>query len=481
MPEIHQAVDEMGWMLPTDIQAESIPLILGGGDVLMAAETGSGKTGAFSIPVIQIVHEAKMAKGGKLASSGGGDNASSNIEMNAFDRDADLALQDKLAQSRHFKNWNGCRANYGVTKSGKWCFEVKCTDQGLSRIGWSNSLNAKLNLGTCPAGFGFGGTGKKSNNYNFDDYGEAYGMHDVMGVCLDLNSCQIKFFKNGKHLGVAYDGVNPNQVWYPAIVLKNAEVELEFDNMQFKYPGFDPIGSARNLIRSSKAPGAGGKKQSFEALKKLPMSIIIEPSRELAQQTAQNIEMFSKYVPGISYVTLVGGVNATEQMRKIEKGVDIIIATPGRLDDFLSQGTIACDNIRFLVMDEADAIVKDRGQLNFITKLHGMCPQSHPVDGKRLQVIVCSATLHNFDIKKLAEKIMKFPTWVDLKGQDSVPDTVHHVVCHVKPKIDRNWEESLGFWTDGVHKKDRTSAGTNTAEQWSESLKILRVTSILEP
>ncbi|KAI4801681.1 hypothetical protein KUCAC02_019559 [Chaenocephalus aceratus] len=51
------AVEELDWLLPTDIQAESIPLILGGGDELMSAETGSGKTGAFSMPVIQIVYE----------------------------------------------------------------------------------------------------------------------------------------------------------------------------------------------------------------------------------------------------------------------------------------------------------------------------------------------------------------------------------------------------------------------------------------
>ncbi|KAJ4929302.1 hypothetical protein JOQ06_004912 [Pogonophryne albipinna] len=57
MPEIAQAVEELDWLLPTDIQAESIPRILGGGDELMAAETGSGKTGAFSMPVIQIVYE----------------------------------------------------------------------------------------------------------------------------------------------------------------------------------------------------------------------------------------------------------------------------------------------------------------------------------------------------------------------------------------------------------------------------------------
>lgn len=58
-----------------------------------------------------------------------------------------------------------------------------------------------------------------------------------------------------------------------------------------------------------------------------------------------------------------------------------------------------------------------------------------------LQVIVCSATLHSFEVKKLSEKIMHFPTWVDLKGEDSVPETVHHVVVPVKPKIDKLWEK----------------------------------------
>lgn len=56
------------------------------------------------------------------------------------------------------------------------------------------------------------------------------------------------------------------------------------------------------------------------------------------------------------------------------------------------------------------------------------------------QVIVCSATLHSFDVKKLSERIMHFPTWVDLKGEDSVPETVHHVVVPVNPKSDRIWE-----------------------------------------
>ena len=57
MPELVRAVYEMDWLLPTDVQDEAIPLILGGGDVMVAAETGSGKTAAFSLPMIQCVHE----------------------------------------------------------------------------------------------------------------------------------------------------------------------------------------------------------------------------------------------------------------------------------------------------------------------------------------------------------------------------------------------------------------------------------------
>ncbi|CAE7565317.1 ddx1 [Symbiodinium sp. CCMP2592] len=61
-PEIIQAVEEDDWLLPTPVQQEAIPLILGGGDVLVAAETGSGKTGAFGLPCLQIVHETLRGK-----------------------------------------------------------------------------------------------------------------------------------------------------------------------------------------------------------------------------------------------------------------------------------------------------------------------------------------------------------------------------------------------------------------------------------
>lgn len=83
-------------------------------------------------------------------------------------------------------------------------------------------------------------------------------------------------------------------------------------------------------------------------------------------------------------------------------------------------------------------------------------------DGTRLQMIVCSATLHDFDVKKLADRLMHFPTWVDLKGEDAVPDTVHHVVVPVDPKADKSWTDlKRCITTDGVHSKDRIGPDTD--------------------
>lgn len=83
-------------------------------------------------------------------------------------------------------------------------------------------LQAALDLGTDSWGFGFGGTGKKSNSKSFDTYGEPFGINDTIGCYLDLNSGEVSFSKNGKLLGKAFtmaDNVK-NKALHPAVVLK---------------------------------------------------------------------------------------------------------------------------------------------------------------------------------------------------------------------------------------------------------------------
>uniref|UniRef100_A0AAX7T9L2 ATP-dependent RNA helicase n=1 Tax=Astatotilapia calliptera TaxID=8154 RepID=A0AAX7T9L2_ASTCA len=484
MPEIAQAVEEMDWLLPTDIQAESIPLILGGGDVLMAAETGSGKTGAFSIPVIQIVYETlkdqQEGKKGRASIKTGGAIFNS-WQMNPYDRSTAFAIgSDGLCcQSREFKEWHGCRSTKGVTK-GKYCYEVTCHDQGLCRVGWSTS-QAALDLGTDKYGFGFGGTGKKSNNKQFDSYGEEFTMHDTIGCYLDLEKSQISFSKNGNDLGVAFEIPQnlKNQAFFASCVLKNAELKFNFGGEDFKHPpksGFVALDQAPegHAVKSSQTGSANVSQVKTSS--NSPKALIIEPSKELAEQTLNNVTQFKKYVdnPKLRELLVIGGVAAKDQLAALEQGIDIVVGTPGRLDDLISTGKLSLSEVRFLVLDECDGLLS-AGYTDFINRIHNQIPQVTS-DGKRLQVIVCSATLHSFDVKKLSERIMHFPTWVDLKGEDSVPETVHHVVVPVNPKSDHLWER-LGknhIRTDEVHSNDNTRPGVNTSEMWSEAIKILK-------
>ncbi|XP_076629609.1 ATP-dependent RNA helicase Ddx1 [Colletes latitarsis] len=484
LPEIGKAVDEMEWMLPTDVQAEAIPLILGGGDVLMAAETGSGKTGAFCLPVLQIVWETlKDFESGKTKSSTGHTQASTHWLLSLFDRGKALAVTpDGLrCQSREPKEWHGCRANKGISGNEKFYYEATVTDEGLCRVGWSTS-QASLDLGTDKFGFGFGGTGKKSNARQFDNYGEAFGMHNVIGCYLDLSKGEISFSKDGVHLGTAFtlNAQQKSQTFYPAVVLKNAEMSFNFGAQPFKYPppsDYKGLASApKELVKEN--PVNSSHTQSKEDGKpkcNAPQAIIIEPSRELAEQTYNQIQKFKKHLkdPVIKELLVIGGVSVKEQISVLNSGVDIVVGTPGRLEDLIQGGYLALTHCRFFILDEADGLLK-QGYTELIDRLHRQIPKITS-DGKRLQMIVCSATLHAFEVKKMAERLMHFPTWVDLKGEDAVPETVHHVVVIVDPQKDTTWTNIRKYiQTDGVHSRDDIRPGSNNPETLSEAVKILK-------
>ncbi|XP_066153247.1 ATP-dependent RNA helicase Ddx1 [Euwallacea fornicatus] len=479
VPEISKAIDELEWTLPTDIQAEGIPLVLGGGDVLMAAETGSGKTAAFCLPIIQIVWETlkdiKSKKSGKTTAV-----VSPGWSMSTYDRGSALAVApDGLrVQSREFKEWHGNRCTQGVI-GGKWGFEATVTDEGLCRVGWS-TLGASLDLGTDKFGWGYGGTGKKSHNRQFDNYGEAFGKNDVITCLLDLDKGEVKFAKNGVDLGVAFAGINVQGPLFPAVVLKNAEMAFNFGIKPFKYvlpDKFLPLVSTPNDKIATNTNGDYTSEDSMDNFaNNAPQAIIIEPSRELAEQTSTQIKLFKKYLenPPIRELLVIGGVNVKEQISILQnQGVDLIVGTPGRLEDLIQGGYLSLSNCRFFVLDEADALLK-QGYTDLIERLHKQMPK-FTFDGKRLQMIVCSATLHAFEVKKMAEKLMYFPMWVDLKGEDAVPETVHHVVVQVDPQKDRSWQNlKRHISTDGVHQQDNMRPSNNNAESLSEAVKLLK-------
>uniref|UniRef100_A0A0R3RJZ0 ATP-dependent RNA helicase n=1 Tax=Elaeophora elaphi TaxID=1147741 RepID=A0A0R3RJZ0_9BILA len=488
LPELGRAVDEMEWTLPTDIQSEAIPAVLGGGDVLMAAETGSGKTGAFCLPVLQIVWESlRDSMLGKTHKS------TNSIDerwcLNVHDRDKNLAIAPDglLCQSRDPKAWNGTRCTHGVVGKGKFYYEGTITDDGLCRLGWSTA-NAVLDLGTDRNSFGYGGTGKKSYNKQFDNYGTSFTLNDTIGCMLDLDNRTMAFSKNGKHLGKAFDIPETlrNEALYPAVVLKNAEIRFNFGETEFKHlhEGYVAVCKAApgSTVISPNGSGAIESKKIMEP--NAPACIILEPTKELAEQTDAQLKTFKRFLkePNIRNALVIGSIPVNEQLRIIMSGIDIITCTPGRLEDFIQSGKILLSNVRFFILDEADSLVSAKNHLPTIERIHAALPKI-TASGERLQMIVCSATLHNFDVKKLADRMMHFPQWVDLKGQDSVPDTVHHVVCKIDSKTDRMWirlKPQERIQTDGIHANDEIRPGSDYPETLSEGTKILKGEYVLK-
>eukprot|EP00993_Chasmostoma_nieuportense_P002533 NODE_331_length_2397_cov_30.981498_g309_i0.p1 GENE.NODE_331_length_2397_cov_30.981498_g309_i0~~NODE_331_length_2397_cov_30.981498_g309_i0.p1 ORF type:complete len:764 (+),score=193.76 NODE_331_length_2397_cov_30.981498_g309_i0:58-2349(+) len=471
MPELVQALEEMEWYLPKPVQQESIPLILGGGDVMCAAETGSGKTGAFCLPIIQTVWEVLNSKVNpdkkKLALK--------ECRLNRDDCDEAFRTSEDLfqCQARHPNSWAGARANFGVME-GKYYYEATLLDDGLVRLGWS-TMEASRELGSDRLGFGFGGTAKKAFARQFDDYGVPFGKNDTVGCLLDRVEGKVLFMVNGKNQGEAFSPLPSalkEEALYPAVVMKNGHVVFNFGQKPWKHPppaGYNSMASLKENVGQQEKlyeKFLRHKERTESGQGHHATALIIEPTLELAQQIADEIQKFIKFIehPALNYSVIVGKKDIKNIMQELSSGPDIIVGTPGRLVAMLESRQMNLSQIRFMVLDEADRLSQDN--LDVIMKLHSAILRSQK---ERVQICMFSATLHSPEITTLHKQICPNATWVDLKGRDYVPDTVHHGVVYVDPR--HGHPVPVGDYTDDLmHARDNQ----NNAEAHA-SLMIKRI------
>jgi superfamily II DNA/RNA helicase len=104
----------------------------------------------------------------------------------------------------------------------------------------------------------------------------------------------------------------------------------------------------------------------------MPRSLVLCPTRELAAQVAENFDTYAKYVK-LTKALLIGGVSFKEQDALIDKGVDVLIATPGRLLDHFERGKLILTDVKVMVVDEADRML-DMGFIPDIERIFGLCP-----------------------------------------------------------------------------------------------------------
>ncbi|MDB5669762.1 MAG: box helicase [Alphaproteobacteria bacterium] len=193
---------------------------------------------------------------------------------------------------------------------------------------------------------------------------------------------------------------------------------------------------------------------------RMPRSLILEPTRELAAQVAENFEKYGKYHK-LSMALLIGGVSMGDQQKALQKGVDVLIATPGRLMDLFQRGKIMLTDCNLLVIDEADRML-DMGFIPDIEEICSKLPNSR-------QTLLFSATMPT-PIKKLADKFLSNPKTIEV----SRPATANASIDQRLLKVDsRKKKQAL---EDRLHGNDVRTAivfcnRKTTVRELAQSLK----------
>ena len=166
---------------------------------------------------------------------------------------------------------------------------------------------------------------------------------------------------------------------------------------------------------------------------RMPRSLILEPTRELAAQVAENFEVYGKYHK-LNMALLIGGVSFVDQSRIIDRGADVLIATPGRLLDHFERGGLLLRGIDVLVIDEADRML-DMGFIPDVERIVQLC-------NPKRQTVFFSATMPP-EIRRLADIFLDDPTEISVAPPASPAETVDQTVTMVRSRDKERVLQSL--------------------------------------
>lgn len=299
---ILRAVEEKGYEEPTPIQQEAIPVVMAGKDIFGIARTGTGKTAAFAIPIIQQLMALREQEAVALA------------EREAAEQETQKEEQQRAAEN----------AQQATAESA-----------------------------------------------------EALSGEDVEGVSLDI---------------------------------ENSEPQVETRNQR-----------RRRLYRERQRK----RRERREKEGKLPhfiRALILTPTRELALQIDECFTDYGKY-SGLRHTAIFGGVKQRPQTDALRKGVDILIATPGRLLDLMGQGEVKLDGLRTFVLDEADRML----DMGFIADIRRLLPRLP----KERQTLFFSATMPD-EIVRLSRSMLYHPVRIEVTPASSTVDEVEQCVYFVE-------------------------------------------------
>jgi ATP-dependent RNA helicase RhlE len=196
--------------------------------------------------------------------------------------------------------------------------------------------------------------------------------------------------------------------------------------------------------------------QASESVGDIPRVLILTPTRELAAQVSESVRDYGRYLPFRS-TTIFGGVSINPQKSKLRKGVDIIVATPGRLLDHMQQKTVDLSAVEILVLDEADRML-DMGFIRDMKKIFKVLPDER-------QTLLFSATFSD-EIRKLSAELLDSPVEIHVTPKNTTVERVTQIIYPVDKSRKRellshqigegNWQQVLVF-TRTKHGANRLS------------------------
>ena len=177
-------------------------------------------------------------------------------------------------------------------------------------------------------------------------------------------------------------------------------------------------------------------------------ALVLTPTRELAVQVEASVKTYGQFLP-LRSTAIYGGVKIGPQIAKLRKGVEVVVATPGRLLDHLNQGTIDLSQVEMLVLDECDRML-DMGFIHDIRKIVAKLPQER-------QTLLFSATFSKA-IQELAKSFLQSPTLIEVAPRNTAAERVEQVVH----PVDRHRKRELLSHMIGLHNWEQVLVFTRT-------------------
>jgi len=202
-----------------------------------------------------------------------------------------------------------------------------------------------------------------------------------------------------------------------------------------------------------------------------PRALVLVPTRELAAQVSEQMQNYGRRL-SLRSTMIYGGVNIQAQIERLHRGIDIVVATPGRLLDHAERGTINLEEIQFLVLDEADRML-DLGFIDDILKVTEYLPEKH-------QCLLFSAT-YSPSIKQLADELLDKPRRIEVARRQITADAVTQAIYPVEQSRKREMLSHLirkGDWNQVlVFTRTRYGADKLTAELLFDGIKAAPIHS----